>query len=175
MSARKGKRQQDAEYYSRQLDSFIPQYIAEAGDREWTTEKVAAWAIHKGLYERGKVDAIKYLARQLARVAREASFVNEEGYKVRKYHAFRLGQHQPMLWAEMEKISREQMHQSKTMRRNKLAGGAISLFNDLTHYNKHHNSGDPLLFDPDLTRDIQDSRHSDTYDDKPPEEENPST
>jgi hypothetical protein len=155
--------------YERDLEGFIQKYIADTGDQSWTTLKVAQWAVSNGLWQQQKINAIKQLMRELSRTARGATFTDEKGNKIRKYHAFRLGPHQPMLWAEMEKIQREQMNESATMRRDKLAAGTVKLWLDVDHFNEHYNPGNPITIDPDFTNDITERTQSDTYDDTPPE------
>jgi hypothetical protein len=93
------------------------------------------------------------------------------GRLIRKYHAFRLGDHQPMLWADMESITREQFNQSKTMRRNKLASGCIQLYFDSDYFNRKHNPGDPIVFDPNFGPDIEEASQPLLYEDNPPDEE----
>lgn len=159
------------EKYERDLEQGIAEYLAATGDQSWTLARVAAWMIEHGKWEQEREGAIRQLTRHLRRVARQVHIVDEEtGKEVRKYHPFRLGDHQPMLWAEMESITPEQMNESKTMRRNILAGGCIQLARDLDHYNRKYNPGDPIPFDADFTRDIEDDAHPEDYDDTPPDE-----
>jgi hypothetical protein len=133
--------------------------------------KVAAWMIARGKWAQQRESAVRQLTRHLRRVAREVHIIDDEtGKEVRKYHAFRLGEHQPMLWAEMESITREQMDESKTMRRNTYAGGIIQLARDLHHFNRKYNPGDPIIFNPDFTKDIEDEAHSSDSDDTPADE-----
>jgi hypothetical protein len=157
--------------YARDLERFIADYIQATGDHAWTTLKIADWLIKTGQWEDQKINATRYLSRQLARAARQATITDEKGNKVRKYHAYRLGPQQPMLWTEMDHIHRDHMDESKTMRRNTLAAGAIQLHLDLEYFNKNHNPGEPLLFDPDFTTDIEERSQSSDYDDTPPDED----
>jgi hypothetical protein len=154
--------------YTRDLEKFISEYIQATGDQSWTTHKIAAWLIATNQWEDRKIDATRALARQLSRAARQATISDEEGRKIRRYHAYRLGPQQPMLWSEMESIQPEQMKESKTMRRNKLASGCVQLSLDLGYYNKNHNPGEPIEFDPDFRKDIEDREQSDEYNDTPP-------
>jgi hypothetical protein len=167
MSAQR-KRRQPFDKYKRDLEGFIPRYVAATGDQAWNTSKVAEWAIHNGLWEQRSISAVKQLARELSRVARQVYITGDNGRRIRKYHAFRLGDHQPMLWAEMEAINPEQMKEAKTMRRNKLASGVIQLAHDLDHFNQKHNPGDPILFDPNFNADLEEASHSAEYEDNPP-------
>lgn len=155
--------------YAKDLERFIEAYILATGDQAWTTIKIADWLIKTGQWEQQKISAVRYLSRQLSRAAREATITDEDGNRIRKYHAYRLGPQQPMMWSEMERILPEQMNESKTMRRNKLAAGNVQLHLDLRHYNAHHNPGDPIEFDPDYTKDIAERTHPDDYDDTPPD------
>jgi hypothetical protein len=155
--------------YSRDLEKFIADYIQATGDHAWTTRKIANWLIKTGQWEDQEINAVRYLARQLSGAARSATITDEQGNKVRKYHAYRLGPQQPMLWTEIDHIEREHMDESKTMRRNKLVAGAIQLHLDLRYFNENHNTSDPILFDPNFTRDIEDRSQPSDYDDTPPD------
>ena len=165
------RRKQAPNKYAKDLELFIAAYILATGDQAWTTLKIANWLIDSGQWEDRKINSARFLSRQLSRAAREATITDDEGNRIRKYHAYRLGPQQPMLWSEMERIQPEQMNESKTMRRNKLAAGNVQLYLDLGYYNKHHNPGEPILFDPDYTKDIADRTHSDDYDDTPPSDD----
>lgn len=166
------KKRKVKDKYTRDLEQFVPQYIAATGDQAWTTMKVAEWAVGNGLWEQRRISAIRQLARELSRVLRQVYITDESGCPVRKYHAFRLGKDQPMLWAPIEVITREQMDESKTMRRNTLAAGCVQLYSDLRYFNAKHNAGDPLLFDPDFARDIDEFLHPTEYPDAPPDDTN---
>jgi hypothetical protein len=166
---RRGRKK--SEKYERDPEQGIAEYIAATGDQSWTLTKVAAWMIAQGKWAQERESAVRQLTRHLRRVARQVHIIDEEtGKEVRKYHAFRCGEQQPMLWASMESITREQMDESKTMRRNTLAGGCIQLARDLDHFNRNYNPGDPIPFNPDFTKDIEDDAHSSDYDDTPPDE-----
>ncbi len=165
--SRKKQGQQTKDKYTRDLEQFIPDYVAATGDHAWTTDRVAEWAIENDKWEQRKISAIRQLARELSRVARQVHITNDKGERVRKYHPYRLGHDQPMLWASIDEIAPEQMNESKTMRRNMLAAGCVQLNRDLCHFNDHYNPGDPLLFDPDFTNDIADTQQPDEYRDSP--------
>jgi hypothetical protein len=92
------------------------------------------------------------------------------GNRVRKYHACPTGPHQPTLWAEMEDISPENMKLAANDRRNKLVDGAVRIIHDLDYFNDHHNAGDPIVFDPNLTRDIQEKRQPTLFEAVPPDD-----
>ena len=153
------------------LEQFIAAYILATSDQAWTTFKIADWLINTGKWEDRKINATRYLSRQLSAAARQATITDEDGNSIRKYHAYRLGPQQPMLWSEMESILPEQMNESKTMRRNTLAAGNVQLWLDLDYYNKNHNPGEPILFDPDYTNDIADRTQPDDYNDTAPEDD----
>jgi hypothetical protein len=167
VSATRGRKPSKSKY-AKDLEQFIASYILATGDQAWTTYKIASWLIATGQYEQRKVDATKYLSRQLSGAARSATITDENGYQIRRYHAYRLGPDQPMLWSDMETLRPEQMRESKTMRRNKMAAGAVQLYLDLDYFNRHKNPGDPILFDPDFTKDIEDRIQPSEYNDTPP-------
>lgn len=165
------RRPKGTDKYTRDLQEFIPEYVAATDDHAWTTTKVAAWAVRNGKWEQRQIAAVRQLARELSRVARQVHITDDDGKPVRKYHPYRLGQDQPMLWAAIDEIEPEQMKESKTMRRNMLAAGCVQLYRDLAHFNKHHNPDQPLLFDPDFSDDIADKQQPGAYNDAPPDDE----
>lgn len=158
--------------YAQDLETFIERYIAETGDQQWTRMKVAAWAIDNGLWHQRRISAVRQLAAELANVMRRATFTNEEGHEIRKYHAYRLGDDQPWMWKEMSKMATPEMRESATSRRDKLAGGVIKLTLDTEHFDKHFNAGDPIVIDPDFTKDVAEYRQASWYDDQPPDDGN---
>ena len=173
MSANRKKPKPESKY-DKDIENMIAGYVAATGDKDWNRMKVAAWAIAEGLWEQHKASAIKQLARDISRTAGKATFVNENGDTVRKYHAWRLGQDQPMLWSAMEDISVENMHYSINARRDKLVNGAVKAIIDAEHFNTHYNPGDPIRVETDLTQDVIEKRQPGLYDDTAgPDDDNP--
>jgi hypothetical protein len=151
---------------------MIPDYIADTGDHDWTSMKIAAWAIKNDKWNQRQGSAVKELARTISRVAGKATFVDEEnGDTVRKYHAWRLGHDQPMLWSAMDEITRENMKFSINSRRDKLVNGAVKGIIDAEYFNKHHNPGDPIVLETDLTKDVAEKRQPGLYDDTGPDDD----
>ena len=155
--------------YETDLEKFITAYIQATGDHAWTTLKIANWLIKTGQWEDQKINA--------APLSLSPSY---RGPRDRRpsptMKATRSGSITPTGSAPSNPCSgrrsitssANQMHESKTMRRNTLAGGAIQLFRDLEYYNKNHNPGEPLGFDPDFTNDIEERGQPGDYDDTPP-------
>ena len=156
--------------YAKDLERFIAQYILATGDQAWTTMKIADWLIRTNQWEDQKINATRYLSRQLSKAARQATIVDSKGNKIRRYHAYRLGPQQPMFWSEIDTINPAQMRESSAMRRSKLAAGCIQLHLDLNYYNTEYNTDEPIPFDPDFGGDIADRGQSNKYDDTPPED-----
>jgi hypothetical protein len=127
LSKRKSKRQRSADSYTKAIEEIIAKYVAATGDHLWTKYKVAEWAIRNGLHDAPVTSPIKKLADTIGRYARQVSIVDEKGRTVRKYLAFQYEDGQPTLWVDKDEIVPEQMDKSKTLRRNKLASGAIQL------------------------------------------------
>lgn len=170
MSTKRRKAREDAARYERDIEKMISAYVAATGDNDWNRMKVAAWAIKNGLWEQQRLNAVKELAKTISRVAGKATFTDEDGNTVRKYHSWRLGEDQPMLWSAMDKITVENMTYSINARRDKLVGGALRAIIDSEYFNKHHNPGDPIEFETDLTKDVNEKRQPTLYDDVPPDE-----
>lgn len=157
--------------YERDIEKVIADYIAATGDRDWTRIKVAAWAIDQGRWEQCKTSAVKELAKEISRVARTITFYDEEtGERPRKYHAWPLGPFQPTFWSAMEDITRDNMERSVSSRAEKLAGGMTKVVIDADYFNKHHNPGDPIVVETDLTAAVQEKRQPALYDDVAPED-----
>src|SRR5690348_12205251 len=151
---------------------MIDDYIADTGDKNWTKMKVAAWGIRNGKWEQHQESAIKELARDISRVAGKATFVDKEtGQTVRKYHAWRLGEDQPMFWSAIDSIAVENMRYSINARRDKSVDGLVKATVDARYFNKHHNPSDPIQVETDLTQDVSEKLMPTLYDDKPPADE----
>jgi hypothetical protein len=168
------KRQKVPDNYDRLIEQMIVDYVAATGDQEWSREKVARWAIEQDRWEQRQANAVKELSRVIGRVARKTTFTNEDGDEVRKYHSWRPGPKQPTFWSSMEAITPEHMRESINARRDKLVDGAVKVTIDAEHYNKHHNPGDPIVVDPDLSRDVREKRAPGLYDDVAPDDSEPS-
>lgn len=166
----KRKRAKHDDGYDKYIEQLIPDYVADTGDHNWTSLKIAYWAIQKDKWKQQKTNAAKELARVISRVAGKATFVDEEGNTVRQYHAWRLGHDQPMLWSAIDEITVENMTYSINARRDKLVNGAVKAIIDAEHFNKHYNPGDPIKIETDLTKDVNEKRSPDRYNDTPPED-----
>ena len=131
--------------------------------------KVARWMIANNMWERQKYNETKELAKLISLAAGRAAFKDDTtGETVRKYHAFQLGEDQPMLWADIHTISPQNMKASINARRDKLVGGAVKAIIDAEYFNTHHNPGDPIKFETDLTFDVKEKRMPGLYDDSGP-------
>jgi len=158
--------------YDRIVGAFIPEYVADTGDKDWTPLKVALWAIEHNKWGQRKINAAKQLAKEIGRVARKVTFLDDEsGENVRLYHSWKPGPNQPTFWSEMGDLTPERWTHSKNSRRSKLVGGMTQLVIDNEHFNKHHNPGDPILVETDLTKDVSEKRQPGLYDDTPPDDE----
>ena len=157
--------------FEKQIEVMIPAYVAATGDKNWTRDKVAMWAIDNDLYEQRKSNAVKELSKLIGRVAQQAGIPDGKGHRIRKYLAYPAGDNQPMLWAALEDITPENAKASVQQCRDKLVNGALKMIYTCDYYNEKHNPGDPLVFDADLTKDIEEKRQSGLYDDVPPEDD----
>lgn len=68
------KQNKPLSHYDSQIVKFIPEYVTETGDKDWTPIKVALWAIEHDKWGQRKINAAKQLAKEIGRVARKASF-----------------------------------------------------------------------------------------------------
>jgi hypothetical protein len=156
--------------YDRDIDKMILDYITETGDKDWTRMKVALWAIRNHRWEQHEESAAKELARHISQRARTKTFTTDEGDTVRKWHAWRPGDDQPTFWSSMDTITPENMRYSINSRRDKLVNGAVKAIIDAEYFNKHHNPGDPINVETDLTKDVNEKRQPGLYDDVRPDD-----
>jgi hypothetical protein len=127
--------------------------------------------IRTGQWEQQEESAVKELMRHLQGALRAASFTDENGERVRKFHAIPTGENQGRLWDLMERISRDDMHASLQSR----SGGAYGIIKqinrDQNYFNKHHNPGDKIQLSFNYDQRLEDEKHSSEYVDEPPPEE----
>ena len=164
------KKHKPPEKFERDIAAMIVAYVAETGDVSWTRDKVAEWAILNGKWEQRPVNAMRELSKIIGRIARQVTFVDEDGNDVRRYHSYQFGDGQPRLWSSIETISPEAMTASINDRRDKLVDGAVKIVIDAEHFDKHHNAGDAIAVELDLTKDVREKRQPGLYDDVQPEE-----
>jgi len=171
MKPRRKKGRKAPDKFEKDIASMIAAYVADTGDQRWTRDKVAAWAIKKNKWEQRPISAVRELSRIIGRVARQVTFVDDDGNEVRKYHSFQLGDEQPRLWSSIDAITPEAMTASINDRRDKLVDGAVKMVIDAEHYDKHYNTGDSIRVETDLTKDVKEKRQPGLYDDVPPDDD----
>lgn len=159
--------------FERDIQAIIADYEAATGNMDWTRDDIAAWAIKNEKWEQRPISAIRELSKIIGRVARQVTFIDDDGNEVRKYHSYQLGEGQPRLWSSIDLITPESMTASINDRRDKLVDGAVKIVIDTEYFNDKHNPGDAIAVELDLTRDVKEKRQPGLYDDLPPEDSEP--
>jgi len=152
---------------------FINSYVAETGETTVDLRLVAEWAIRKGLWEPPKINAIRHLARDLSRAARQDYIEDENGEPVRRMHAYtvKCGDQQMTFWVGIESGTPHQIRLSAQQRRNGILLDCFQLERDVRYYNNHHNPGDPVPCCLNFEPDIAEKRMPTDYPEAPPEGE----
>lgn len=174
MSAKKKRRRTSISEYYRIILRFIDDYVAETGNTDWNMLDVARWAIAKGKADEPRqVDPAEQLARDMARAARQQFIKNDKGEPVRALHNYREMRCEKQLtfWFKIEDGTPEKMRMSIQGRRRGVVSDVLQAQRDLDYFNEHYNPGEPLEFDWDINKDVEEWREPGEYEDKPPTEE----
>jgi hypothetical protein len=166
----KRKTKSEAPYYKRRLRAIMQQYRDETGIKNIDCHELTNWAVAKGLCDPPVRDPMQDLARAFASAAREEYLHNEEGQPVRRVHRIKekRNERQLSLWVYMEDATPEQMRLSGRLRYNGMVKDGTQLDRDLQYFNRHHNPGEPIVFDYDLNKMIEERRLPTEYPDVPP-------
>jgi hypothetical protein len=149
------------------IDDLMSAYGSSTGSTSWTSKSLATWAVKHGLWKKPESGVIKELARKISRRARKKIF-RDGSREIRKYHAWKAGEDQPTFWSPIDKITPQNMKYSINARRDKCVDGLHKAMLDAEHFNSHYNAGEPIIVEPDLTRDVNEKREPTLYDDSPP-------
>ena len=140
-----------------QMQRLIRLYREETGDSEIDMNKVAQWAIGKGVKPPQPQRPIDLLAKQFADAARhEIRHDPDNGRPYRVYHAVRHdGQLGLFTWIDIHEAPRRVMHKSLVQRREQMVGDGVQLTFDLMFWNKMHPNDAPINLPMDLSPDIE--------------------
>ena len=143
--------------YGQQLRKIVDQYI-ESGEGAWpaTARQIAAWAIHRKLWQPHEEKVIGQCAGDLARAMREEYVTDKQGRSIRAKHAARLtkGGEQMMLWADIRTAPHSHMELAFKQRRQQIVGDCWQLKRDADSYNENRQPTDPIQVVFDFTNDL---------------------
>ena len=161
--------------YNLQVLSVIDRYIEETGNKNPEYHTVAAWAHRLVLLQPPPYNPVKQIARMLARASRDDYITDENGEPVRRRLNYREERDDQQLtfWFKMEDATPEKMRLSAQRRRNGTLMDILQLDRDISYFNKHHNPGEPLLFDANFTPDIEERHQPPEYPEGPPSDDAP--
>ena len=149
-----------------ELQNMIRFYKDETGNSVVDMKEVADFAFKLG-YEKPKPQEPRdILASKLSRAARqETKYDKETGRPYRVNHAIqhKQGNETLHLWIDIDdpSVTRHQMHQSLTLRREQMVSDGLQLSYDAEHWNDSHKNEKPIQLEMDLTFDISLRKHSD--------------
>ena len=143
------------------LQDICREYMQITKATKINMKEVAAWAIQNGKWEASRKDAIKQCTHELSRAARDESYTDPQGRRVRKMHAVRQvidddgQQKQMVLWADIENAPPEHMHLSFQQRRGYITGDCKQLKTDLDSFNQNNSHGVELELSFDFREDLE--------------------
>lgn len=137
--------------YVKQLQKIVNEYMAD-GRSIITTQEVAAWAVHNGLWKPQPFDLINQCAEHISLAMREEYITDPQGRVVRAKHAARM--EQTVFWADIRMASRKHMEIAFKQRRQQILGDCRQLKKDANSYNENNNSGKPIQIVFDFTLDL---------------------
>lgn len=146
------------------LQALIQLYKTETGEKSVDMEKVADWAIRRGVAMPKPKSARDMLAAQFADAARAEFRVDEKtGLSYRANHAMRQRAHdgrQSVLWFDIEDATRPQMLYSLSDRRQQMVGDAVHLKIDEMIWNSKHPEEEQIQQDMDFNYDVEERLNS---------------
>jgi hypothetical protein len=142
-----------------QKERMIAWYVEETGDVDIDMEKVARWAVTKGVPLPKPPTPIEMLAREFSRTAREVHGRDPKtGKEYRKYHAITEGSGtgQTTFWVDIDnpKTTYKKMHRSLMQRREQMIGDGLQLTRDADHWNSARPS-EPIQIDLNLSDEVE--------------------
>ena len=147
-----------------QLQGLIQLYKAEAGVKAFDVDKIADWAIARGVSMPRPKSARDLFAAQLSDAARAEYRVDPKtGLSYRANHALRGRSNdgrQYTLWVDIEDATRPQMLYSLSSRRQQMVGDAVHLKIDELVWNDKHSTEAPIQLVMDFTDDVEERLNS---------------
>lgn len=154
-----------------QKERMIAWYVEETGEVDIDMEKVARWAVTKGMPLPKPPTPIEMLAKELSRAAREVHVRDPKtGKSYRRYHAVSdgSGPAQITFWVDIDnpKTTYKKMHKSLMQRREGMIGDGLQLTRDADHWNSAR-PGEPIQIDLNLSEEVEWRKNAPDDDDAP--------
>lgn len=142
-----------------QRERYIAWYVEETGDVDIDMDKVAMWAVTKGVRLPKPLTPLQMLAKELSRAAREVHVRDPQtGKSYRKYHAVTngTGPGQTTFWVDIDnpKTTYKKMHKSLMQRRESMIGDGLQLTRDADHWNSAR-PAEPIQIDLNLADEVE--------------------
>jgi hypothetical protein len=150
-----------------QLNALVDLYKQETREKIVDMDKVADWAISRGVMPPKPKTPRELLAIRLADAARAQYRVDPKtGLSYRANHALRKRAHdgkQKSLWVDIDDATRSQMLWSLADRRQQMVGDAVHLKIDELIWNSKHPNEEPIQQEMDFTYDVEERLNSPGY------------
>jgi hypothetical protein len=137
--------------YTEQMQQLWRAYEEDGQPTPATSHDVAAWAIHKRLWQPRPADIVSQCAEDLSHALREEYMTDAKGRRIRAKHSARVARNGKQLsfWADIRTAPRSHMELAFRQRRNQIVGDCRQLKNDVDSYNDANarQPAIPMLFD----------------------------
>ncbi len=156
--------------YREQLQELVREYRESGLPWPAESDQIARWAIAKRKWAPRPETVERRLAKMLSRAMRDEMFRDPQGRRVRRKHAIPGSRvtadgvvTQYVLWVDIQDADRDQIHTAFQFRRDQASGDCKQLAKDLDSYNDNYNKKEPIALSFDFTKDVEDARHPETY------------
>lgn len=146
---------------------FIRYFKEKTGETDIDMREVAKLSLKNGFKLPKPVDPLDLLAAKFARSARveiRHDPVTNLPYRANLAmpHGFKPDGRQRYLWVDIDDVSTSRWKMSKALGlyRDQMVGEAIQGMNTTDHWNRINPTQEPLVFDPDLTDDVEWKKNS---------------
>src|ERR1700722_14854935 len=134
------------------------QFRDEAGESDVTLHALAEWAVERRYLPLPQPkSAIDVLAQEFAKALRQETRVDEKthrAFRVNHPHdEWRAGK-QVTLWGDIDLLGHDAMLKSFQRRRQSMVADAVSLADDVDHWNRVNSGSEPIQIEFDLGSDI---------------------
>jgi hypothetical protein len=153
---------------SDQMIDIARLYVDAGGEEPIDLEKLAAFAINNGHWDRRNLGALRLqlCKREFSRAFREQHHRDAQGRDVRTFHATHArGENggQKTLWGDLRKADEEHMGSAFQQRRAQIVGDCCQLKTDVDSYNDNNAHGGSFQLVLDFTDDADERAQSTSY------------
>jgi hypothetical protein len=160
-------------HHTQRLLRIVEMYRKETGMSDVEPKTLAEWAITNHLADAPRLDPKQILARRFARALRTDFIHDENGEPVRHNLVYRTAtaeRQNVLCFFKMEDAEPEKFQRSAQMRRRSILDDCCQLERDVSHYNKHFNTGESVGVDYNFVEDVKERLQPKEYVDNPPAE-----